>query len=107
MRQLCCCVEITGDILLQEAYSNVGITSGYKYNILAGFPASLGFPPYLSPSIRPSFPPYLFPSLAPSLPACVIFFGVRIWLVKVLGQFSINYFLGLGLRIRVRVWVMV
>ena len=35
------------------------------------------------------------------------FFGVRIWLVKVLGQFSINYFRGLGLRIRVRVWVRV
>ena len=29
------------------------------------------------------------------------FFGVRIWLVKVLGRFSINYFRGLGLRIRV------
>ena len=37
----------------------------------------------------------------------VIFFGVRIWLVKVLGRFSINYFRGLGLRIRVRVWVRV
>ena len=36
-----------------------------------------------------------------------MFFGVRIWLVKVVGQFSINYFRGLGLRIRVRVWVMV
>ena len=36
-----------------------------------------------------------------------LFFGVRIWLVKVLGRFSINYFRGLGLRIRVRVWVMV
>ena len=35
------------------------------------------------------------------------FFGVRIWLVKVLGQFAINYFRGLGLRIRVRVWVRV
>ena len=31
----------------------------------------------------------------------VFFFGVRIWLV--LGQFSLNYFRGLGLR--VRVWV--
>ena len=35
------------------------------------------------------------------------FFGVCIWLVKVLGRFSINYFRGLGLRIRVRVWVRV
>ena len=32
-------------------------------------------------------------------------FGVRIWLVKVLGRFSINYFRGLGLR--VRFWVRV
>ena len=30
--------------------------------------------------------------------ACVIFFGVRMWLVTVLGQFSIIYFRGLGLR---------
>ena len=39
----------------------------------------------------------------------VIFFGVRIRLVKVLGPFSIYYFRGLGLRIRVRVrvWVRV
>ena len=29
------------------------------------------------------------------------------WLVKVLGQFSIIYFRGLGLRIGVRVWVRV
>ena len=33
------------------------------------------------------------------------FFGVYSWLVKVLGQFSIIYFRGLGLR--VRVWVRV
>ena len=33
------------------------------------------------------------------------FFGVYSWLVKVLGQFSIIYFRGLGLRIGVRVWV--
>ena len=35
------------------------------------------------------------------------FFGVYSWLVKVLGQFSIIYFRGLGLRIGVRVWVRV
>ena len=38
--------------------------------------------------------------------AASFFFGVRIWFVKV-GQFSINYFRGLGLRIMVRVWVRV
>ena len=37
------------------------------------------------------------------LPGCVIFFGVRIWLGTILGRFSINYFRGLGLRIRVGV----
>ena len=35
------------------------------------------------------------------------FFGVYSWLVKVLGQFSIIYFRGLGLRVGVRVWVRV
>ena len=43
------------------------------------------------------------------------FFGARIWLGTILGRFSINYFNGLGLRIRVwvrvrvsvRVWVRV
>ena len=35
------------------------------------------------------------------------FSGVYSWLVKVLGQFSIIYFRGLGLRIGVRVWVRV
>ena len=35
------------------------------------------------------------------------FFGARIWLGTILGRFSINYFSGLGLRIRVRVWVRV
>ena len=35
------------------------------------------------------------------------FFGVYSWLVKVLGQFSIIYFRGLGLRIGVRVGVRV
>ena len=35
------------------------------------------------------------------------FFGVYSWLVKVLGQLSIIYFRGLGLRIGVRVWVRV
>ena len=34
-------------------------------------------------------------------------FGARIWLGTILGRFSINYFSGLGLRIRVRVWVSV
>ena len=38
---------------------------------------------------------------------CVIFFRVYAWLVKVLGEFSIIYFGGLGLRIGVRVWVRV
>ena len=33
-----------------------------------------------------------------------LFFGVRIRLGKFLGRFSIIYFWGLGLRIRVRVW---
>ena len=44
-------------------------------------------------------------------PGRVFFFGVYSWLVKVLGQFSIIYFRGLGLRIGVwvgvRVWVRV
>ena len=40
-------------------------------------------------------------------PGCVFFFGVYSWLVKVLGQFSIIYFRGLGLRIGVRVGVRV
>ena len=40
-------------------------------------------------------------------PVGVFFFGVYSWLVKVLGQFSIIYFMGLGLRIGVRVWVRV
>ena len=45
--------------------------------------------------------------------ASVIFFGVRIRLGTILGRFSIIYFRGLGLRIRVwvrvraRVWVRV
>ena len=37
----------------------------------------------------------------------LFFLGVYSWLVKVLGQFSIIYFRGLGLRIGVRVWVRV
>ena len=37
--------------------------------------------------------------------AASFFFGARIWLGTILGRFSINYFIGLGLRIRVRVWV--
>ena len=40
-------------------------------------------------------------------PAYGFFFGVYSWLVKVLGQFSIIYFRGLGLRIGVRIWVRV
>ena len=42
-----------------------------------------------------------------SHPEASFFFGVYSWLVKVLGQFSIIYFRGLGLRIGVRVWVRV
>ena len=38
---------------------------------------------------------------------CVIFFRVYAWLVKVLGEFSIISFGGLGLRIGVWVWVRV
>ena len=37
----------------------------------------------------------------------VIFFGVRIRLGTIFGRFSIIYYRGLGLRIRVRVWVRV
>ena len=40
-------------------------------------------------------------------PRTRFFLGVYSWLVKVLGQFSIIYFRGLGLRIGVRVWVRV
>ena len=58
-------------------------------------------------SLAPSFPRAIPPPLASSLPPASFFFGVRIWLVKILGPFSINYFRGLGLRIMVRVWVMV
>ena len=39
--------------------------------------------------------------------AASFFFGVYSWLVKVLDQFSIIYFRGLGLMIGVRVWVRV
>ena len=42
-----------------------------------------------------------------SHPVASFFFGVYSWLVKVLGQFSIIYFRGLGLRVGVRVWVRV
>ena len=35
------------------------------------------------------------------------FFGVRIGLGTILGRFSIIYFRGLGLRIRVRGWIRV
>ena len=47
------------------------------------------------------------PQIAPNSTGRVFFFGVYSWLVKVLGQFSIIYFRGLGLRIGVRVWVWV
>ena len=40
-------------------------------------------------------------------PGASFFFGVPIRLGTILGRFSIIYFRGLGLRIRVRVWVMV
>ena len=40
-----------------------------------------------------------------TVPAASFFSGVRIRLGKFLGRFSIIYFRGLGLRIRVRVWV--
>ena len=48
-------------------------------------------------------------SVTVSVPAqaASFFSGVYSWLVKVLGQFSIIYFRGLGLRIGVRVWVRV
>ena len=49
-------------------------------------------------SAVPKFDPFGEPSAS-------FFFGVYSWLVKVLGQFSIIYFRGLGLRIGVRVWV--
>ena len=42
-----------------------------------------------------------------SMRTASFFFGVNSWLVKVLGQFSIIYFRGLGLRIGVRVRVSV
>ena len=38
-------------------------------------------------------------------PHASFFSGVRIRLGTILGRFSIIYFRGLGLRIRVRVWV--
>ena len=40
-------------------------------------------------------------------PVASFFFGVRIMLGTILGRFSIIYFRGLGLRIKVMVWVMV
>ena len=40
-------------------------------------------------------------------PTASFFSGVYSWLVKVLGQFSIIYFRGLGLRVGVRVWARV
>ena len=40
-------------------------------------------------------------------PPASFFFGVRIMLGTILGRFSIIYFRGLGLRIKVMVWVMV
>ena len=40
-------------------------------------------------------------------PGASFFFGVRIMLGTILGRFSIIYFRGLGLRIKVMVWGMV
>ena len=40
-------------------------------------------------------------------PGASFVFGARIWLGTILCRFSINYFSGLGLKIRVRVWVRV
>ena len=40
-------------------------------------------------------------------PPASFFFGARIWLGTILCRFSINYFSGLGLKIRVRVCVRV
>ena len=48
-----------------------------------------------------------FMSVRLGTPFASFFSGVYSWLVKVLGQFSIIYFRGLGLRIGVRVWVRV
>ena len=53
------------------------------------------------------FRPWFILALFKDVPAASFFFGVYSWLVKVLGQFSIIYFRGLGLRIGVRVWVRV
>ena len=46
-----------------------------------------------------------FPGRKKYTPRAYIFVGARIRLRTILGQFSINYFSGLGLRIRVRFWV--
>ena len=54
---------------------------------------------------QPSYRGYQIHGNVPSFPVASFFFGVYSWLVKVLGQFSIIYFRGLGLRVGVRVWV--
>ena len=59
---------------------------------------------YASPKIGESGPQI---TAKTGNPAASFFSGVYSWLVKVLGQFSIIYFRGLGLRIGVRVWVRV
>ena len=47
----------------------MGLTSVYKYNILPGYPASLGFLPSLPfsipPTLRPSLPYSIHPSVSP------------------------------------------
>ena len=55
----------------------------------------------------PQNPPFPTTMGVTSQSGASFFFGVYSWLVKVLGQFSIIYFRGLGLRIGVRVWVRV
>ena len=46
----------------------MGLTGGYKYNILAGYPASLGFSPSFPSYLLTSIRPYVAPTLRPSLP---------------------------------------
>ena len=46
-----------------------------------------------------------FSCIVTPYPSASFFSGVRIRLGTILGRFSIIYFRGLGLKIRVRVWV--
>ena len=50
-----------------------------------------------------TLPGQRFMMLEYRVPVASFFFGVRIMLGTILGRFSIIYFRGLGLRIRVRV----